>query len=227
MKYLSNGATRIGFRTAPSTLDLLIVPEDLDAISDLAVVDIPFSDHSLVKSKIAVDTHPVARPLYESRNLQGINLESFRSSIASRPLMEVRNFQEVNMMWQHWHHEFMDVLEEHAPLRVRRQRKKPSVPWMNATLLHLIARRKLLHRAYIRQNRDQEAYSRFKEARTTAHAYNRKLKNDYFCQQCTVYHNDSRRLWNIMNSVTGRVKKKVSPGCTVNSLGQTFHDNLL
>ena len=225
LKFDVAGTTRIGFRSPPSTLDLILTSAGSStAASNLQVVDIPFSDHSLVRCDLKVDITCMPRRLQESRNLAKINIEKFRQDLGHQPLARVREFSDVNDMWSFWLTQFMSVLDDHAPLHCRRPRKKRTVPWMNADLLRLIALRRRLHRSYIRQNRSAEAYALFKAARAEANQYNRRLKSEYFLHQCTLHSNDSKRMWHVINTVTGRTRNRVDPGCSVHAIAAVYHE---
>ena len=146
-------------------------------------MDVPFSDHSLVKCDLKTDVGFTPRPVRESRNLRKIDINAFRQDVSSRPFDRVHDLSEVNDMWEFWLEQFLSALDSHAPPCRRRPRNKKSVPWMNAELLRLIARRRKFHKAYIRQSRSAEAYALFSRARAEAHNFNRHLKSEYFLNQ--------------------------------------------
>ena len=223
LRWEASGTTRIGFRTPPSTLDLILLPTGF-AQATCQVTDVPFSDHSLVSCVIDVQIASVPRVICECRNLNKIDGQEFRRDIAAAPFARVRDFTDVDDMWKFWLDLFMQILDSHAPLRSRRPRKKQSVPWMNETLLHLISRRRKLHRAYIRQNRCAEAYAHFRDARAKAHDYNRTLKSAYFLRQCELHSSDSRKMWKVINTVTGRQSNKLDPFCSAKEIGHVFNE---
>ena len=190
----------------------------------LHVVDVPFSDHSLVKCDLKTDVGFTPRPVRESRNLRKIDINAFRQDISSRPFDRVHDLSEVNDMWEFWLEQFLSALDSHAPLCRRRPRNKKSVPWMNAELLRLIARRRKFHKAYIRQSRSAEAYALFSRARAEAHNFNRQLKSEYFLNQCSMHSRDPRQMWRVMNTVTGRQRKSTDPACSTHSIAQVFQE---
>ena len=221
----ASGTTRVGFRTSPSTLDLLLLSfSEKLASSNVKVIDVPFSDHSSVTCDLEAQINHMPRAIRESRNLKKINVANFRHDIACQSFDKIKDFADVNEMWSCWLSLFTEVLEAHAPLRPRQPRPKGSVPWMDKTLLQLIASRKRLHRKYIRDNRSEEAYEQFKEARARAHAYNRKQKALYFQEQCVLNSTDSRKMWNVINTVTGRRRMKLDPICSAGSISQVFNE---
>ena len=101
--------TRIGFRTSPTLIDLMLIPSDL--LSAAETVDIPFSDHSLVISTLVTQVERRTGVTCESRNLRKIDIQAFRTDIANCPFERVREYADINGMWTYWHGLFMTVLD--------------------------------------------------------------------------------------------------------------------
>ena len=186
------------------------------------VTAVSFSDHSLVECHFNCSdfsTPPTNRRI--GRNLRKINIELFRRDIAALPWDSLSTIQDATLMWSNWLQLFMGVLDRHAPLRQHLPRKKPCVEWMDSQLLALISKRNRLHKKYIKQNRSQDAYERFSAARAEVTKYNRALKSEYFKTRCESA-NNSRALWKVINTVTGRNQKHVPPACTAQEISDVF-----
>ena len=219
-----SGPTRIAFRAPPTVLDLILVSRGgSNFASEVKVIDVPFSDHSMVLCDMKVDVQVMPEAKKLSRNMQKINMNAFRDDLAAQPLCDIKEVPNVDHMWRHWRRMVMNVLDRHAPLRPHHPRKASTVPWMDDQLLYLIAKRKRLHRRYIKQHRDADAYAVFRKARTEAHEYNRRRKSEYFLQQCALYGNQPKQMWRVINQVTGRKKQKGSTNCPADVLGKYFH----
>lgn len=221
LRFNIQSPTRISLRSPPTTLDLVLTSDSPAPIAE--VVDVPFSDHSMVVTQLAVAECKIPRRFVESRNLKAINIDAFREDLRQtlwRPTQQMSLDDE----WEKWTDTFISILDKHAPLRARIPKKTSSVPWMDAHQLRLIGTRNRLHRKFIRSNRDETAYAQFKAARAEAHAYNRSRKSMYFQSLCDVYAGNPKQLWNVINTVTCRKKTKVEPGCSVTSISQVLGD---
>lgn len=217
LHHTTAGPTRIALRGPPSTLDLILTPAD--TLADAQVTHVPFTDHSMVTGNVDIGERPVVQEPVWSRHIRKINIESFRADIADAQLSSDIS-ADANTMWDTWLNTFTQLLDKHAPLRVYVPKKRPTVPWMNSELLSLIGKRNRLHRVYIKQ-RTQDAYDRFKAARAAASYCNRRLKSRYFQDRCQASTN-SRSLWRVINTVTGRRRPRQTPACTPEEISNTF-----
>lgn len=223
LKYNSSSPTRVSLRCPPSTLDLIMDSDE--SAQENEVVDVSFSDHSMVVCRVKVDSDRLARQKVLSRNLKAIDEQLFREEVAHSCLVN-QDVESVDEQWDLWIESFTKVIDNHAPLRLRTPKKKVSVPWMDNTLLRLISRRERLHRKFIRNNRDETAYLEFKLARSHAKLYNRKAKSKYFREKCEMYVGKSKQLWNVINTVTCRKNTRAEPACSVQTLGDVFADTV-
>ena len=61
-----------------------------------------------------------------------------------------------------------------------------------------------------------------RQALSTARKLDRRLRNAYFMNQCAT--RDQRKLWSVMNIVTGRAKQHQEPQAGIEDLTKTFGD---
>ena len=76
LKLDARSPTCISLRSPPSTLDLLLI-SDADSLST-TVVDVPFSDHSMVYTELPLNECRNAKRLVESRNLKAIDIDNLQ-----------------------------------------------------------------------------------------------------------------------------------------------------
>jgi hypothetical protein len=57
---------------------------------------------------------------------------TFLDDLHSIPWEDKRLKRNVHEMWQLWKAFFVQVLDKHAPIRVKRLRKRGNVPWLNS-----------------------------------------------------------------------------------------------
>ncbi len=70
----------------------------------------------------------------EFRNLKYFNADHFQADLRSQEWELLDNQSGVDKMWDTWKTAFMTVLDEHAAIREKRVKNKPSVPWLNITI---------------------------------------------------------------------------------------------
>ena len=125
--------------------------------------------------------------------------------------------------WHDWHSRFMTVLDRYAPMKTVPPRRKPLPPWSDRETYQLIRTRNRLHTRWLRNPEDMALHSAFKLARTQASNAIRRKRNSYFHQTCQSASANPRKLWQLINSLTGRTRAQPDPTCDVEEVGNTFH----
>ncbi len=86
--------------------------------------------------------------MIETRQFKHFNREKFLSDLNQFPLAKVDLYSDPNDMWRVWKEMFLDCDDTHAPLKLKRIRKKRS-PWITRELLCLIRKRDFLKKKAI------------------------------------------------------------------------------
>ena len=109
-------------------------------------------------------------------------------------------------MVNHYTTSILSTLEKHAPLVYQRKCQRRPCPWLTEEPVSAVRRRNKLRRLLAKQTADLTVREQHRIARLTARKLDRKLRNQYFSNQCRT--NDQRKLWRVMNTVTGRRKQQ-------------------
>ncbi|CAB3997488.1 RNA-directed DNA polymerase from transposon BS [Paramuricea clavata] len=88
----------------------------------------------------------------EVRNLKYFNAESFQADLRGQEWELLDNNLCVDKMWDTWKALFVKVLDRHAPIREKRVKSKPNVPWLTSTIEKQIRERDRLKSLAIRHN---------------------------------------------------------------------------
>ena len=117
----------------------------------------------------------------------------------------------------------LDTLNIHAPVKMKGAKSSCPCPWLTEELIMKVWERKKLHLQLTRNPTNEALWENHRRARATARKLDRMLRNAYFTQQCSGT-SDQRKLWAIMNCVTGRSKKRHTPKASLDDLSQVFGD---
>ena len=98
------------------------------------------------------------------------------------------------------------MLDNHAPLRTKRVRNKPS-PWLTPNIKKLMYHRDHLKKLAIR-NGSTSSYDAYKQARNRVNAAIQKAKHDCVSAEVKNVDKDSGRSWKAINLLLGRKSKK-------------------
>ena len=180
------------------------------------------SDHHAVLARVPVClSRQKAPPARRCRKLHKINWDNFiddlTASFANPPE------QNLNMMVNFFTSNILYVLDRHAPLVMQQKRKQRCpCPWLTPELVDCVRARNSLHRRLMNDHENDVLWQQHREAHATARRMDRQLRNLYFVSKCNT--TDQRKLWEVMNAVTGRHSRRQEPKATIDELGTVFGD---
>ena len=107
-------------KSTKSLLDVCITSSP-DKIIQSGVVHLGISDHSLIYAtrKLNSVIKGNSQNSVEFRNFRKFNVESFLSDLYMLPWVELDCKQNVDEMWECWKTLFLQVLDKHAPKRLK------------------------------------------------------------------------------------------------------------
>ena len=105
-------------------------------------------------------------------------------------------------MWRQWKEMFLGCVDKHAPLKLKRVRKKRS-PWITSELLCKIRKRDFLKKKAISSN-NSATWDQFKRARNQANNAVKLAKKRYVSDNLNANKGNSRKTWKVINELTSR-----------------------
>ena len=142
------------------------------------------------------------------RSYKNFNENAYVNSLASAPFQLCDIFDDANdKLWVH-NKLLEDVIEQHAPKKIKRVRGKPS-PYMNNELRRAINAKAMLRRKH-RRDKTTEAWNRYKTQRTKVNKLKRQSIKIYFEKHCNNITKDTTNFW---SSVKPYFTDKSSKSC--------------
>ena len=117
-------------------------------------------------------------------------------------------------------HAILSVLDCHAPLKFVQKNDRRPCPWLTDHLVQLVRNRNSLHKLLMRDQQNSELRNQHRQARAAARQEDRRLKCEYLLSQCQTP--DQRKLWKVINTVTGRGNSHQQPKAQLADLSSTF-----
>ena len=71
-----------------------------------------------------------------------------------------------------------------------------------------MTKQKRLYKLTLQQGCSMSILDKYKTHRKILQQVRRKAKTNYYRSRCKEFKNDTRKLWNVINTITGRTKKK-------------------
>ena len=130
------------------TLDLLIVPSTASFINDVHVFDPQLSDHCVISCTIHFNKPQHHKSLMRFRNFRDIDFESFKNDIKQSALNTVDSCMDVNALVMHYNNTLKNILDQHAPLKVKQSVRQNGQPWFNGLVNATRKERRKLERKW-------------------------------------------------------------------------------
>ena len=205
-----------------SMMDLFFTNIPIQGHCETLFLDI--SDHHAILARIVSSTSArFARGTssVKGRRLHQIDWDNFRPEL-DMALTEGFDTQNIELMVSSLNKAVTAVLDKHAPITVRHKKQRRPCPWLTDNLVQCVRDRKRLHRLLMRDTTNDVLRQQHRTARAMARSLDRKLRNQYFMSQCST--SDQRKLWSVMNTVTGRKRRHSAPQVPPDQLSDVFGD---
>ena len=194
-------------KSKKSLLDVCITSSP-DKIIQSGVVHLGISDHSLIYAtrKLNSVIKGNSQNSVKFRNFRKFNDESFLSDLYMLPWVELDCKQNVDEMWECWKTLFLQVLDKHAPKRLKRLRKKGNVPWFNKSVKNKLFQRDHFKRVAIKTNNEND-WKLYKSSRNAANIALRNAKREYYATKFLNNKTNPKYAWKTVNEILGRSQK--------------------
>ena len=171
------------------------------------------SDHFLLTFSCMFSHHHKAQQVTKTgRNVNDIDLESFRTDILNSELCNTSNFIDCNTATNLYNEVLGDLLDKHAPInefRVNPDQDK----WVNSEVQSARRIRRKAERDFRRLKTD-EAKRTYRKAYNDAEAVINKRRDSYYCQQLEQSIDNKKDTYKIVNNLMDRnLSKNVTPDC--------------
>ncbi len=174
--------------TSSTLLDVCLTPTP-DKLVLSKVVQIAISDHYmiLVVRKIKI------RPKQNNRHKK-VEIRNFLMDLSNQEWELLGNNFCVDRMWEIWKIIFLSVLDKHAPIREKRVKNIPNIPWLTNAIKKQIRERDRLKSLAVKYN--SENYWTAKTA--------------YYKAQFESVKHDPKQAWKTVNKILNRGNKNVA-----------------
>ena len=127
-------------------------------------------------------------------------MKAFIHDIArSTILQNVRSMLDVNQAWTFFKVEFLNICNNHAPIR-RLQLKDRFNPWFTDEILHAIYLRNHLHKVVIRTKSDDD-WRYYRDARNKVTSLITKTKKHYYSDHLSDTNTSYKDTWLILKNL--------------------------
>ena len=181
------------------------------------------TDHFAVRGSFPfLQTSPRKRQSHSvpRRCLHRVDWDIFNNDL-SQALQTIQGLEnDLDDLTNAWSSAVLSVLNRHAPFISNRRKARRPCAWLTDRLVRLVRERNSLHKLLMRDPQNNVLRSQHRQARAVARKEDRRLRCEYLIAQCSA--TDQRKLWKVMNSVTGRRRAHQQPTASVTDLSTAF-----
>ena len=127
------------------------------------------------------------------RSFKNFQLDAFLTDLQCVPWSVCSVFNDANDALVCWHSLFIKVVDEHAPMKVRRVKKQRQPDWLTDEICDAIRKRD----QYAKKKNTQE----WRLARNRVNSLIKKSKSEYYKRAIEANLTDNKKLWSIMKEV--------------------------
>ena len=113
-------------------------------------------------------------------------------------------------MFSRFHNKILDLIDTHVPLRTRMvsSKKFRKEPWLTNGLCTSILKCKRLYKLGIEKNPSDTVNEQYKNYRNCLNKIKRQAKLSYYQTLCINLKNNTKKLWEIINTTISKSSKK-------------------
>ena len=198
-------------KTTATLIDNIMVSHNLCSryVSNILIDDL--SDH--LPSVCIIRDANLSRKMpitINSRDTRRQNLEALKRSLRDVNWHDLNGAGDVNIRAGHLNEILAKKIDHFVPIRSHTVKYKNirREPWVSVGILHSIKYSKKLYAKSIRANATEKNIHDYKEYNKLLQKIKRTAKKNYYGEMCTLFKNNTSKLWKIINEISGKTNNK-------------------
>ena len=190
---VSNNATK-NLNSIIELLDVCLTPTP-DKLVLSKVVQIAISDHYMILVVRKINIRPKQNNRHkkvEIRSFKYFNAENFLMDLSNQEWELLDNNFCVDRMWETWKITFLSVLDKHAPIREKRVKNIPNIPWLTNAIKKQMRERDRLKFLTVIYN-SENYWTAYKTSRNHITSTLREAKTAYYKAQFESVKHDPKK----------------------------------
>ena len=201
--------TRVTVDTA-TIIDNVITTEIFDPDLRKGIIKNDLSDHfpiffsiNISKTKKQKEKMKIKKRVFNEKNIS-----DFREQLSLLHWQHIDFNQNANKIYENFIQTFFDVYDANFPIKeITLNKKQVRSPWISRGLKKSSKTKQKLYINYLK-NKSLETELRYKEYKYLFEKLRKKSKKSYYSNLLKKYANDSKRTWQVMKELSGKVKSK-------------------
>ena len=203
--------TRLTHTTATLIDNIFVGKEHYDNYKSMLILD-DLSDHlPCLLSLTKVELERKQPELVWKRSLKERNIKKIELKLRQTDWNLTLENKSCEDAFNTFHDRLLYAIDECAPEKpVKRRPTRENQPWITSGLKKCVRKQRELYKTYLEASaniRHKEAYKKYKAC---LQKVIRNCKRTYYSDLCEKYRNNTKRLWEVINSIVKRVNHKTN-----------------
>jgi hypothetical protein len=181
LSQLVNGPTCFKKGCIPSLVDVIMTNKKSLCFKSQNVPTGVSDCHNIISTVIKGEVLHEPKKLRYYRSYKTFDIENFNDDIEQIKINQTCH--EVDSVYNEYEKDFINVLNKHAPIKSRYQRKKP-LPCMNQELRRAVYRKQMLYSQFTKCQSNKN-WEKFRKQRNFVTKLKRKSMKTYFLERCS------------------------------------------
>ena len=200
-------------KSSATLIDNIIISQNLCGMSLSGILMDDISDHLPSYCILTgLQSTKKAKTRIKSRDMKESNITALRDELGKRNWEELLSDDDVNANMNCLNKILQEQIDRLVPYREytvspKRLRKEP---WLSAGILNSIHHCKALYRKTLKANCKEKTILEYRNFASVLSKTKRTAKRLYYEGKCQEYRSNTKKLWQIINEVSGRTNDKTS-----------------
>ena len=210
---LNNSPTRMSSQRS-SCLDVILT-NVARYFRESGTLEVGLSDHCLVYTVLNKKCPQPKAQIIRVRSFKNFDEGSFCSDLSLVPFSTAYVFDDPEDVYWAWKKLFVEVLDDHAPVKSFRRKHRDQFQFINPELREVMRERNRYKRQF-NKSRKPEGREKYGQIRNRAVSMRRKRVRDHFSRICNDKQSDQKKFWNTIRPyISSRKKQSFHNECIV------------
>ena len=199
-------------KSTATLIDNVLISKNLQGKQDSKILITDISDH--LPSAITINGNFLEKRQKTeiiSQKITDKTIQTITDVLACHDWENDLCNEDVNSNFKRFHDRLLSTLNKLAPERKIKLSNKQSKrePWIGPSLLKCSTKQRKYYKQALK-NKDDLHWERYKAYKKIFDKIKRHVRTDYYQNKCVEFRNNSKKLWNMINKISGKNNDKTS-----------------
>ena len=198
-------------KTCASLLDNMFLSRNLQSLFTSGILVTDLSDHlpTLVVLK-DLKEHAKSYKIITSRKINNDRIKKMDEDLNSYDWKEILSPLNAEESFEVLHKTVLQSFNTHMPEITKKVTHKTKInePWLTKGIKISTNKLRKRYKQTLNHYNDPTILHKYRQQRRILQQIKRRAKVNYYRSKCKDFKNDTRKLWSIINSITGKTKRK-------------------